>query len=65
MTITPSYVGEPECNGVIERFCQLAISVRALLCDLQGDVEDRQAGAEVMRFGHALSEAAALNGGRA
>ena len=20
MTITPSYVGEPECNGVIERF---------------------------------------------
>ena len=20
MTITPSYVGEPECNGVMERF---------------------------------------------
>jgi transposase InsO family protein len=20
MTISPSYVGEPECNGVIERF---------------------------------------------
>ncbi len=30
MTITPSYVGEPECNGVIERVETLAEAQRII-----------------------------------
>ena len=30
MTITPSYVGEPECNGVIERVETLAEAQRTI-----------------------------------
>src|SRR3989441_9719943 len=47
MTISPSYVGEPECNGVIERFMR---TLRAV--PLSPSVPDARRGAAAHRRVH-------------
>jgi transposase InsO family protein len=42
MTVTPSYVGEPECNGVIERFMRTLKAQCLYLHRLQNLAEARR-----------------------
>ncbi len=53
MTITPSYVGEPECNGVIERFIRTLKEQCLYLHQFQSLEEARRVIAEfIARYNH-------------